>query len=121
MIHESRWYPSTVTLIKRDGAVTEGIKARVDSSKEIYALGSAALIEPGDLIQRDLSNGAKETYEVVDPEFHETHPSLPARWPAYYRLEVRKLGVPRGEERWSCNYFQLQHNREQSPHQSKLS
>ena len=97
MIHENRWYPSTVTLIKRDGAITEGIKARVDSSKEIYVLGSVALIEPGDLIERYLSNGAAETYEVVDPEFHEAHPRPPARWPAYYRLEVRKLGVPEGK------------------------
>ena len=79
----------TVTLIKQDGTTVEGIKASVQS-KKIFIQGHEPLIKSGDLVQRKMSNGAEETYEVIDPGFHEEFHGIPAR----YQMDVRKLGVP---------------------------
>jgi hypothetical protein len=48
------------------------------------------LIESGDLIQRRMSNGAEETYRVIDPGFYEAFGGIPAN----YQIEVQKLGIP---------------------------
>jgi len=79
----------TVSLIKKDGTNVEGIKASVQTSK-IFIQGKKPLIESGDLIQRKMSNGAEETFEVIDPGFHEEFHSIPAG----YQMRVRKLGIP---------------------------
>ena len=84
-----RLFTDTVTLIKQDGSTVEGIKASVQS-KIIFIQGHELLIESGDLVQRNMSNGAEETYEVIDPGFHEKLHRIPAG----YQMEVRKLGVP---------------------------
>ncbi len=78
-----------VSLIKQDGSVAEGIKANVQKNK-IFIQGTEHLIEPRDLIQRKMSNGGEETYEVIDPEFHEQFHGIPAG----YQMDVRKLGIP---------------------------
>ena len=85
----SRLLTDTVTLIKQDGTTVEGIRASVQS-KQIFIQGQQPLIESGDLVQRKMSNGAEETYEVIDPGFHERF----GRIPAGYQMNVRKLGVP---------------------------
>ena len=41
-------------------------------------------------MQRKMSNGGEETYEVIDPGFHEKLHRIPAG----YQMDVRKLGVP---------------------------
>jgi hypothetical protein len=79
----------TVTLIKQNGATTEGIKASVQKNK-IFIQGTEHLIEPRDLIQRKMSNGGEETYEIIDPGFHEKFHGISAG----YQMDVRKLGVP---------------------------
>lgn len=79
----------TVSLIKHDGTTVEGIKASVQTNK-IFIQGKKPLIESGDLIQRKMSNGAEETFEVIDPGFHEDFHSIPAG----YQMRVRKLGIP---------------------------
>ena len=84
-----RLFTDTVTLIKQDGTTVEGIKAIVQS-KKIFIQGHAPLIESGDLVQRKMSNGAEDTYEVIDPGFHEKFHGIPAG----YLMDVRKLGVP---------------------------
>ena len=84
-----RLLTDTVTLIKRDGTTVEGIKASVQS-KKIFIQRHDLLIETGDLLQRKMSNGAEETYEVIDPGFHEKLHSIPAG----YQMDVRKLGIP---------------------------
>lgn len=78
-----------VSLVKKDGSRKEGIKASVQK-KKIFVQGSNFLIEPGDFIQRKMSNGGEETYEVIDPGFHEKFLDIPAG----YQMEVRKLGLP---------------------------
>ena len=79
----------TVSLIKQDGTTVDGIKASVQTNK-IFIQGQKPLIESGDLIQRKMSNGAEETFEVIDPGFHEKFHSIPAG----YQMQVRKLGIP---------------------------
>ena len=79
----------TVSLIKQDGTTVDGIKASVQKGK-IFIQGSEPLIESRDLIQRKMSNGAEETFEVIDPGFHEAFHGIPAG----YQMEVRKLGIP---------------------------
>ena len=79
----------TVSLIKQDGTTVDGIKASVQTNK-IFIQGQKPLIESGDLIQRKMSNGAEETFEVIDPGFHEKFHGIPAG----YQMRARKLGIP---------------------------
>lgn len=84
-----RLLTDTVTLIKQDGTTVDGIKASVQS-KKIFIMRNDLLIETGDLVQRKMSNGGEETYEVIDPGFHEKFHSIPAG----YQMDVRKLDIP---------------------------
>lgn len=59
-----------ITVRKQSGDVLEGLKASVQRDK-IFLERSDVLIEPRDLIERRMSNGAVETFEVIDPGFHE--------------------------------------------------
>lgn len=79
----------TVSLVKQNGTNVEGIKASVQTNK-IFIQGKKPLIESGDLIQRKMSNGGEETFEVIDPGFHEDFHGIPAG----YQMRVRKLGIP---------------------------
>lgn len=78
----------TVSLLKKNGEKTDGIKASVQKRK-IFIDRSDVLIETGDLIQRKMSNGGEETYEVIDPGFYERHGSIAA----HYQMDVKKLGL----------------------------
>ena len=78
----------TVSLLKKNGEKTDGIKASVQKRK-IFINRSDVLIETGDLIQRKMSNGGEETYEVIDPGFYERHGSIAA----HYQMDVKKLGL----------------------------
>lgn len=40
-----------------------------------------------------MSNGAQETYRVIDPGFHERFGSIPAG----YQMDVAKLGIPEAQ------------------------
>ena len=79
----------TVSVLKQNGQTFEGIRASVQSDK-IFIQGTEPLIEIGDLIRRKMSNGAEETFRVLDPGFHEKFHSIPAG----YQMRVVKLGVP---------------------------
>lgn len=82
-----------VSLLKKDGDRVDNISASVQS-KKIFIQRSDILIETGDLIQRKMSNGGEETYEVIDPGFHERHGSIAAG----YQLTHKKLGLPEAEK-----------------------
>ena len=45
------------------------------------------------MIQRKMSNGGEETYEVIDPGFHEGIGGIKA----HYQMTHRKLGLPEAE------------------------
>lgn len=79
----------TITIIKQDGSTFEGVKASVQKNK-IFVQSTKYLIEPRDIIQRKMSNGGEETYEVIDPGFYERFHAIPAG----YQMDVRKLGLP---------------------------
>lgn len=78
-----------VTILKKDGTRFEDVKASVQTRK-IFIEDSKLLIESGDLIHRKMSNGGEETFEVIDPGFHESFGGIPAG----YQMSVRKLGIP---------------------------
>ena len=78
-----------VDLLKKDGGKVEGLKASVQRTK-IFMNAGNLVVESGDLILRRMSNGAQETYEVIDPGFYEPFGSIPAN----YQMQVKKLGIP---------------------------
>ena len=78
-----------IDLLKKDGTKVTGLKASVQRNK-IYMDAGRVIVESGDLIQRRMSNGAEETYQVIDPGFYEGLGGIPAN----YQMEVTKLGLP---------------------------
>ena len=54
---------------------------------QVFVRKADILIEIGDLIERTMSNGGIELYEVIDPGFHETFGSIPAG----YQMDVKKI------------------------------
>ncbi len=83
----------TVSLFKKNGENINEIKASVQSGK-IFIMRNDMLIESGDIIQRHMSNGGKESFEVIDPEFHEGMGGIPAG----YQMRVKKMGIPEAEK-----------------------
>ncbi len=79
---------------KQSGELLEGLKASVQRDK-IFLERSDVLIEPRDLIERHTSNGAVETFEVIDPGFYEAFHGIKA----HYQMSVRKLGLPEAKQR----------------------
>ncbi|MGI1999959.1 hypothetical protein [Shewanella frigidimarina] len=82
-----------VSILKLNGEKHEGIKASVQRN-QTFIKGSDLLIETGDLIQRYMSNGAIETYEVIDPGFHEGGNLISAG----YQIVHKNLGLPEAEK-----------------------
>lgn len=97
----------TVILIKTNGEKFEGIKANVQK-KKIFTHNSNILIEPGDFIQRNMSNGGVETYKVIDPGFHEAA----FRIPAGYQMDVKNINSVEAKEtiRSIVNNYHLSDN-----------
>ncbi|WP_351189330.1 hypothetical protein [Shewanella sp. TB4-MNA-CIBAN-0142] len=89
----SDMHNDTVSLLKKNGEKFEDIKASVQP-KQIFIERSDILIEPEDLIQRKMSNGGVETYQVIDPVFYEQQGSFLA----HYQITHKKLGLPEAEK-----------------------
>lgn len=79
----------TIELLKADGKNVPGLKASVQRNK-IFMEAKGVLVEPQDLIIRRMSNGAEETYRVIDPGFQEDFHGIKA----HYQMDVHKLGLP---------------------------
>lgn len=75
-----------LTIHKTDGEAIENIKGSVQKGK-IFVQRSDILIESGDRIKREMSNGGIEEYEVIDPGFHEGLGSIKAG----YQMKVKKV------------------------------
>lgn len=84
----------SIIVRKQNGELLEGLKASVQSDK-IFLERSDVLIEPRDLIERRMSNGTVETFEVIDPGFFEAFHGFQA----HYQMSVRKLGLPEAKQR----------------------
>lgn len=78
-----------VELLKADGTRKPNLKAVVTSGKIVMDANDIT-IEPGDLVIRRMSNGAEETYRVIDPCFYEAFHGIKA----HYQMRVQKLGLP---------------------------
>ena len=83
-----------IQVLKSDGTKSSEMKASVQS-KGIFLMRSDVLIEPNDLIQRIMSNTGIETFQVIDPGFHE---GSSGEIPAHYQMKVKKLGLPEAEK-----------------------
>jgi hypothetical protein len=83
----------TVDLLKRDGAKHLGLRASIQK-KRIFMNAGELVIESGDLLRRRMSNGAEETYEVVDPGFHEAFEDFPR----HYQMDVKRVESPKAAE-----------------------
>ncbi|MFK5975210.1 MAG: hypothetical protein QM493_01765 [Sulfurovum sp.] len=83
-----------VKVIKSDGQEIENLKASIQSKEIIMQMQPNLFIEPKDIIQRIMSNGGTETFEVIDPVFYEAFHNIPA----HYIMEVKKLGIPEAEK-----------------------
>lgn len=79
----------TVDILKNDGTKVSGLKASVQRNK-IFMAADKLLVQPNDLVIRRMSNGAEETYRVIDPGFREAFHGITA----HYQMEVQKLGLP---------------------------
>ena len=94
---QKRFFPDTVTLIKQDGKTVGDFMASVQS-RQIFipqqGRESLPLIESGDIIQRMMSNGGKDVYEVIDPNFREGSSRY---FQPRYEMTVRKLGIPQAK------------------------
>lgn len=83
----------TITIIKKNsGQRLPNLKASVQPGG-VFMDHNNVLVEPGDYIERVMSNGATETFEVIDPGFHEAFQTIPAN----YQMKVRKLGLPEAQ------------------------
>ena len=87
------FHTDNISIIKSNGQRYDGLKASVQRDK-IYFENSSILVEPRDLIQRNMSNGGVETFEVIDPGFVESIMDFEA----HYQMRVRKMGMPEAEK-----------------------
>ncbi|PIF06767.1 putative nucleotide-binding protein with TIR-like domain [Enterobacteriaceae bacterium JKS000233] len=88
----------TLSLVKRDGVRTDGIKGSVQKDK-IFILRSDIAVERGDLLIRSMPHGGIEEYEVIEPNFRQGLGSIPAGYQADVRLReeittVQSLSSP---------------------------
>lgn len=74
----------TLSLVKRNGVRTDGIKGSVQKNK-IFINRSDIAIEKGDLLIRSMPHGGTEEYIVIEPNFRMGVGGIPAT----YQTEVR--------------------------------
>lgn len=70
-------------IIKNDNKIIESIKGSVLGNK-IFIMRSDILIEKGDIVERIMSNGGIETFEVLNPNFYEKQRGVSS----HYQIEV---------------------------------
>ena len=81
---------SVVVIRNKTGERIEGVACTVTPDTTVIE-GTSIIVEPGDLLVRSMSNGAEETYEVLEPQFYEEKGGT-------YIIEQKKLGLPEAEK-----------------------
>ncbi|HHR0444916.1 TPA: hypothetical protein ACSXXW_000915 [Pseudomonas aeruginosa] len=109
----SDFMTDAISVQKHTGEKLEGLKASVQTDS-IFLNRSDVLIEPRDLILRSMSNGASETYEVIDPGFHEQFGGIEA----HYQMKVKKLGIPEAKARIQSITYHINGNNARVNHDS---
>lgn len=89
----SQLYTDKISLIKTDGTRVDNIKCSVQSN-QIFLDVLDTPIEPKDIVIRKMSNGAEETFLVIDPNFYEEFHGIKA----HYQMKVKKLGLPEAKQ-----------------------
>lgn len=79
----SKLINDNLKIIKNDNKIIDSIKGSVQGNK-IFIMRSDILIEKGDIIERIMSNGGIETFEVLNPNFYEKNLGISA----HYQMEV---------------------------------
>jgi len=87
---------NTVSVVKNTGERIGPLKAAV-ATGAILIQRPDVLIEVGDVIEQKMSNGATDSYEVLDPGFHEEFQGIPAG----YQVKTRKLGLAEAQKHHS--------------------
>ena len=93
----------TIRVVKKDGTRSEEMKANV-TEKGILLFRTDVVVEAGDIVERYLSNGAVEKYEVTNPGFHEKLLALDA----HYQMKVRNLAVSKDKKSPSSVIYNIQ-------------
>jgi len=83
----------TISIIDSEGNKSQELKASVQKNK-ITIMQSDILITCNHTVERIMSNGGVEIFNIVDPGFHEAHFSIPA----HYQMEVKKNGSPEAKK-----------------------
>jgi hypothetical protein len=76
-----------VSIYKKGGKKYEKIPASVQRGGIYITNASKILVESGDFVYRQMSNGGEEFFEVIDPGFYEALHGIPAT----YQMKVRKI------------------------------
>lgn len=79
---------SDLTIVAPDGTV-RSVEKGIVSSKSITLPNNKAVVHVGDEIRRKLPNGVEETFEVLDPTYHE---GMSGAIPAHYQIKFRRKG-----------------------------
>jgi len=82
-----------ITVLKRNGELYQDIKANVEKDR-ILILQLDVPVGMGDIVQRHLSDGPDEVYEVLDPGYHRAYVDLPAG----YLMKTRRMPSSEAEK-----------------------
>jgi hypothetical protein len=77
-----------IELLKVDGTRVPGLKGSIQTNR-IFMDAGKLIVDIGDLILRNTSTGARETYRVIEPGFYEAHHGIPAN----YQMKVHRLSA----------------------------
>jgi hypothetical protein len=83
----------TISLVKRNGARRDGIKAIVESTK-IMVPDVSLDVDEGDHLERVLPSGKVESFLILDTGFNPGLEDIPP----FYQMKVRKESVIRDEQ-----------------------
>jgi len=79
---------SEIQIVAADGSIRGSTKAIIDGATATIP-NATVVIVAGDEIRRKLPNGTEETFEVIDPVFHEKLRVIPA----HFQVKIRRKGT----------------------------
>ncbi|MFW2608605.1 hypothetical protein, partial [Aliarcobacter butzleri] len=75
----SRLLKDKLKVIKKNGEIIEQIQGSVQKNK-IYIMRGDILIEKDDIIERVMSNGGIENFQVINPNFNEAQNGISSHY-----------------------------------------